>query len=89
MSTPATWSREEARRLHSIGHPPRPAEVTLGDIALLDTHRHLRAEEETLRVSARRLELDPACRDDANRLFREADRIRAQRVELIERWLTR
>lgn len=46
-------------------------------------------DEAELRAEGRRLELNPTRSEDARRLFRLASRLRAERVELTERWLTR
>jgi hypothetical protein len=46
-------------------------------------------DEAELRVEARRVELDPARRDEAHHLFRLASELRAERLEVTERWLTR
>ncbi len=46
-------------------------------------------DEAELRAEARRLELNPSRSEDARRLFRLASRLRAERLELLDRWLTR
>jgi hypothetical protein len=46
-------------------------------------------DEAELRVEARRLELDPARTAKAARLFRLASELRAERLGLLDRWLTR
>ena len=46
-------------------------------------------DEAELREEARRVELNPSRSEDARRLFALASRVRAERVELLNRWLTR
>ena len=46
-------------------------------------------DEDELRAEARRLELNPSRSEDARRLFALASRVRAERTELLDRWLTR
>lgn len=45
----------------------------------------LRESEERLRTAGRSLELVPSRRDEANRLFDLASRVRAERLEILER----
>jgi hypothetical protein len=46
-------------------------------------------DEAELREEGRRVELDPARSEDARRLFRLASEVRAERLGLLDRWLTR
>lgn len=46
-------------------------------------------DEAELRDEARRLELNPARSEDARRLFRLASRLRAERLAILDQWLTR
>lgn len=48
--------------------------------------QQLRSVEETLRAQARRLELDPGKRLEAEVLFRRASGVRRLRLALLDRW---
>ena len=61
-------------------------------IAEETTLRHigrLLDDEAELREEARRLELNPNRSEDARDLFRLASRLRAERLAVLDQWLTR
>ena len=53
--------------------------------AAVDRATRLVRREASLRAAARHLELNPSCSEEAAWLFRRADEVRRERVELIER----
>ena len=63
--------------------------MTTAEIAAVTRIGRLLDDEAELRAEARRLELNPSRSEDARRLFALASQLRAERVELTERWLTR
>ena len=63
--------------------------MTTAEIATVTRIGRLLDDEAELRAQARRLELNPSRSEDARRLFALASQLRAERVELTERWLTR
>lgn len=63
--------------------------MTADETAALRRIGRLLDDEAELRGEARRLELDPSRSEDAHRLFALAGQVRAERLGLVERWLTR
>jgi hypothetical protein len=63
--------------------------VTDAEATTLTRVGRLLDDEAELRAEARRLELNPSRSEDARRLFALASRVRTERVELLDRWLTR
>ena len=63
--------------------------MTVAEETALRRIGRLLDDEAELRVEGRRLELDPGRVGEARRLFTLASRLRAQRLELLDRWLTR
>ena len=59
------------------------------ELAALRRIGRLLDDEAELRAEGRRLELDPGRADDARRLFDLASALRAERLRLLDRWLTR
>ena len=63
--------------------------MTTAEVTALRRVGRLLDDEAELRAEARRLELNPSRSEDARRLFALASRVRAERVEVLDRWLTR